>query len=197
MLFHKTKILISGLVMLSSATAQAAAVQFQESFSGYITVTNELDTFYYEGQSTFDNGFAVLSTSYEVIRSFPDIYTVFGSFTRTDHERSISGVFDFSLTTPDLVFVPDPSMQPILGNLTYDNTIFSPITGDPLVPDVGFGLLRGFVTEQNYVFFGIDWYMLRPDSVSSVPAPATTNLFGVGLMTLALLSLIRRKFIRV
>lgn len=186
MVLKKIKILIVGLAVLISMNAEAKVEQFQDSFTGYLGKQIENASGWYTGESIFTSGNVNLQTSYDLYDFNPDFYIVSGTFVRSDSTSAFSGIFDFSVIYPDPGSIQDPWLvaYPISGFLQYDNSIYSPITGELLIADRGFGEIKGFIGQQDYVSFTIDWTIHTGAAVSSVPEPQTAWMLCIGLVAL-------------
>lgn len=185
----KIKTLIFCLAVLVSMHAEARVEQFQDSFSGYLDRSTRNDAIWYNGQSSFTNNNVSLTTTYDLLDDDFSFFFVAGTFERDDGTRKFSGNFDISLYSADPFISPDPWQYPgipyeIIGNFQYDHSIISPVTGERLKNDYGFGLMKGFITNQQYVTFTIDWLTVNGDVVSSVPEPQTAWMLCFGLAAL-------------
>ena len=192
MVLTKIKILIAGLTVLISMNAEAKVEQFQDSFTGYLDRSIENDAIWFSGESTFTNNNVSLITTHDIFDDNFSFFIVAGTFERDDGLRKFSGIFDINLYSADPFVNPDPWQFPgipyeISGNFQYDHSIYSPITGERLKNDYGFGLLKGFITYQQYVTFTIDWTTVNGDVVSSVPTPSTIWMFSSGLLLLGVM----------
>lgn len=192
MFFKKIRPLLFSLAVLVSLSAQAKVEEFQDSFTGYLDRSTRNDAIWYNGQSTFINNNVSLTTTYDLFDDDFSFFIVAGTFERDDGVRKFSGIFDINLYSSDPSVIPDPWQFPgmpveIIGNFQYDHSLYSPITGERVINDYGFGLMKGFMVNQQYLTFTIDWVTVNGAVVSSVPAPPTTWLFGCGLLLLSLL----------
>jgi hypothetical protein len=192
MLLKKIKTLIVGLAVLISMNAEAKVEQFQDSFTGYLDRSTRNDAIWYSGQSTFISNNVSLTTTYDLFDDDFSFFIVAGTFERDDGNRKFSGYFDINLYSADPSIWPDPWQFPgipyeIIGNFQYDHSIYSPITGERVINDYGFGLLKGFMTNQQYLTFTIDWVTVNGAVVSSVPTPPTVWMFSSGLLLLGVM----------
>ncbi len=184
------KILMFGFAVLISFNAQAEVVEkFQDSFTGYLDRSIMNDAIWYSGQSSFINNNVSLSTNYDLLDDGYSFFFVAGTFERDDGTRKISGIFDINLYSADPLIWHDPWQYPeipyeIVGNFQYDHSIYSPVTGERLTYDYGFGLLKGFITYRQFVSFTIDWTTVKGNAVSSVPEPQTAWMLCFGLLAL-------------
>lgn len=192
MVSKKIKTLMIGLAVLISMHAEAKIEEFQDSFTGYLDRSLMNDPGWFTGQSTFINNNVSLTTTYDLLDDNFSFFFVAGTFERDDGTRKFSGYFDINLYSADPFISPDPWQFPevpyeIIGNFQYDHSLYSPITGERLTNDYGFGLMKGFITNLQYVTFTIDWITVNGDVVSSVPTPPTVWMFSSGLLLLAAL----------
>ncbi len=178
MISNKIKKLIIGFAALVSLNAEAKVEQFLESFSGVLAQDVMIDADYFSGQSTFYSTIASLTTNHEVLSFFPDFYFAFGSFTRTDSTGSFTGMFDLSTQVPDY---SSTNLQ--LSGTFYMQNLDSLENTGAYANAFFTGMATGYVNNQ-VLNLTIDWTIVTPDSVSSVPVPPTAWLFASGLLML-------------
>lgn len=53
------------------------------------------------------------------------------------------------------------------------------------------GMLKGYISKDDYVSFTIDWLVYTPDNVSAVPAPPASWMFIMGLLLLGSMRLFK------
>jgi hypothetical protein len=189
------KIVVISLVAFMSLSAHAKIESFQDSFAGYLNKDIQMDFFWFAGQNTFMNGSVILSTQHEIINLEQDFYLVTGSYTRVvDNITVSSGTFDFNVIYPDPNIPQDPMqiLMPIEGTIQFDNSVYSPETGDRLVANLGFGWIKGFIDKQDYVSFTIDWQTDTPALTSAVPEPSSIWLMSYGFLLIAVCLFYRR-----
>lgn len=177
------KKMLVGLAICISFNSEASLLQFMESFSGSLAQDVVMDAGYFSGQSMFTNTAASLTTNHEVFNYLPDFYVATGSFTRTDSAGTLKGMFELISQLPDY---EDPNVQD--PNVLLSGTFYSQSMGG--LENTGayansyfIGIASGYLNGQR-LNLSIDWTIVTPDSISSVPVPPTAWLFASGLLML-------------
>lgn len=186
---HIKKILV-GLAACISLNAEAAVLQFMESFSGMLAESVVMDTGYFSGQSTFMNTTASLTTHHEVFNFLPDFYIAIGSFSRTDSAGTLEGMFELVSQLPDYQDpnMPDPNV--LLTGTFYSQSLGGLENTGAYANSFFMGVASGYLSGQ-ILNLSIDWTIVTPDGLSAVPAPPPAWLYGFGVLVLALA--VRRK----
>ena len=184
------KIIKKGLLLctlLGSLHAEAKFETYQQSYSGYLSMNNMVDADYYVDATSFSNAANTLSLSYEALKMWSDpesaLYIVFGTYTRSGGHPIMLGNFDFSLNLYDPTVFVDPysNTLPIIGTFNlWDQQVFPDGSFTDLYSETG--MLKGYISKDDYVSFTIDWVVYTADSVTAVPAPPASWMFVIGLL---------------
>lgn len=182
---QEIKKILVGLAACFSLNAEAAVLQFMESFAGALAQDVIMDTGYFSGQSTFVNTAASMSTRHEVFNYLPDFYVATGSFSRTDSTGTLKGMFELISQLPD---DQGPNMQE--PNVLLTGTFYSQSLGG--LENTGayahsffMGVATGYLSGD-ILNLSIDWTIVTPDALSVVPAPTSVWLYASGLLVLVL-----------